>query len=348
MTLFFTTPIANARDYPLPHILGLPSTPEITTASKRWLLNVNNHIYTMDSARSGLYILATSLRSKSVWLPSYHCPALVEPFLAAGITVNFYPICSDLKPDFNFLNSNVGKFENIVGIRYFGFDCGIEKLSEFCKKNQNILIEDLAHAAFPSHIYGQAAVTSLVKFYPLSSGAELIVNSNFEAIEKVQENYANLPKKFVQQFNNLYRKVKCKLGFLKKKQWLYLDIDSMTSWISAADELVLSYTDHINVKKVRRDNYQVLANRLANNKYGTVLFPELDSNTVPYVLPFLIHDEAVFVKMRKAGIQIYRWEELAESRCQQSKLYRQKIIQIPCHQNIEQSDIDYIIQVLNQ
>ena len=82
-TVSFLPQLADAKDFAEARILAVPvqrriiATPDIPWTyfdSERMLYN---------RARSALYHLAQVIDDGKVWLPAYHCPALVEPFLAA-------------------------------------------------------------------------------------------------------------------------------------------------------------------------------------------------------------------------------------------------------------------------
>ncbi|MEQ8692203.1 MAG: hypothetical protein RIC89_15370, partial [Pseudomonadales bacterium] len=111
---------------------------------------------------------------------------------------------------------------------------------------------------------------------------------------------------------------------------------------------ICQHTDHARVRKARRSHYQTLATALAAGCGGQPLYAEV-GDAVPYVLPFLLDDARHFTTLRRAGIQILRWEELAETvTCPISQDYRRRLVQIPCHQSLRQQDIDYIVHVFRQ
>lgn len=348
----FSAPLADARDYPPATIKALATKRELMSDGKSRTLadNVAGRWLT-DHARSGLYLLAKSIERKVVWAPAYHCPALVEPFLAANVQVNFYPILADLTSDLGFLSQHTLTGDTIIGVRYFGFDCGIDELARFCREHSNLLIEDLAHAAFFNKLVGHGAVTSLIKFYPVHSGAELLVADDWPNSDKVLQAYKKLPTAGLEKLNRIVSKICNKLKLTNTKSiFRYFNLQSVSRNIPSDDVAIINGSAQQNIIAKRRANYQCLAIGLKSSEFGAVLFETLADNTVPYVFPFLLHGDMKistesFDLIRQQGIQIYRWEELATSECNISQEYRHRLIQLPVHQDLTEQQLDFIIHV---
>ena len=83
-----------------------------------------------------------------------------------------------------------------------------------------------------------------------------------------------------------------------------------------------------------------------NCSLGHLLMPDLEDHVTPYVVPFLLNNEAGFNYIRQQGIQIYRWEEIVPTTCVISNKYRSLLIQLPCHQDLTKQELDYIVAVL--
>jgi perosamine synthetase len=80
---------------------------------------------------------------------------------------------------------------------------------------------------------------------------------------------------------------------------------------------------------------------------GQPLF-KLEPNAVPYVFPFLLHDDDDFDYIREQGIQILRWEEFTPSDNKDVETLRERLIQIPCHQNLTFIELQKIITIINK
>ncbi|WP_416306688.1 hypothetical protein [Neptunicella sp. SCSIO 80796] len=347
MNLHFSPPIADARHYPSPSVLALPKHTSKDNGEGRKLPSSVKQQLLVDHGRTALFLIAKTLHTQQIWLPSYHCPALVEPFIAANKQVNFYPVLADLSPDLRFLLQHIKQGDALVAIRFFGFDCQIQELADLCNSKQCLLIEDLAHAAFFDRLIGQLAITSLIKFYPVNSGAEILIGENSSNQHSLLSLHQKLPGLWTKAVRTLLIKVKRKLGIANTdKRFRYFDPNSFCRQLSQQDHQQVRHSDQQDIIRKRCDNYQFMAKQLIKSVMGKPLFPVLQENTVPYVLPFLLDDPVYFDQIRQAGIQIYRWEEIASSDCAISQEYRTRLIQLPVHQDLTRTEMDYMINVL--
>ena len=108
---------------------------------------------------------------------------------------------------------------------------------------------------------------------------------------------------------------------------------------------------HSNLKYIRnkrRENFEFIVKNINNPDVGNALFKQLETEDIPYVIPFLLEDEKFFFDLRKKGIQILRWEEVAVSDCSVSQDYRSRLIQIPCHQQLSTRQLTFIVDTFNQ
>jgi len=79
------------------------------------------------------------------------------------------------------------------------------------------------------------------------------------------------------------------------------------------------------------------------------LFPVLPEAVVPYMFPLWLDDaEPVFFRLKRAGVPIFRWDELAASQCEVSRSARVSLIHLPCHQGIGQSELEWMVEMLRR
>jgi dTDP-4-amino-4,6-dideoxygalactose transaminase len=94
----------------------------------------------------------------------------------------------------------------------------------------------------------------------------------------------------------------------------------------------------------RRHYYERLARGLADLPNGRPLSPVLPAGVVPYMFPFLIDQpESVFPALKRQGVPIYRWEDLATDVCAVSNDYARRLLQLPCHPELRESEVDWIM-----
>jgi dTDP-4-amino-4,6-dideoxygalactose transaminase len=101
----------------------------------------------------------------------------------------------------------------------------------------------------------------------------------------------------------------------------------------------------------RRHNYQRLARELGGIGGAKALFPELPADVVPYVFPLLIDRPAVvFERIRRAGMPVFRWESLSSDLDPVlhavSLHYAGALFQVPCHQELTDEDLAWMIATL--
>lgn len=133
--------------------------------------------------RSGRAAIALALealgigRGDRVLVPTYHCPTMIAPVVAAGATPEFFPIDAAGAPDLSSLPA-----QRLTGVRamiaahYFGLPQAFAPTRAFCDRNNIAFVEDCAHAMFgvaggrPIGSWGDFAIASLTKFFPVTDG----------------------------------------------------------------------------------------------------------------------------------------------------------------------------------
>ena len=79
------------------------------------------------------------------------------------------------------------------------------------------------------------------------------------------------------------------------------------------------------------------------------LFAELPDGVVPQVFPLLVDaPERVFPILKKAGVPVIRfgeflWEGMDEKICPVSADLSRRVFQLPCHQELTESEIEWMI-----
>lgn len=299
----------------------------------------------VDRARTGLFVIASSIEKGTVWLPDYHCPALMEPFFAAGRRVEMYPISTECLPNMDFLHKRAAAGDAVLAVRFFGFDSGISEMADLCSENDCILLEDLAHAACATNLYGDAAVTSLVKFYPLSSGGEILIKQDSVLADRLEKAHSQLCGRISYEAQLLSKRIgeRMRPGATLSN---YFDRKMASKVIRATDAAKLQQTDHQSIIRKRRSNYVQLSKRLSGQQAGTPLQLNLPPTVCPYVFPFMLTNESQFPRIRQAGVQALRWEEMIRSKNPDQAILRHRLVQIPLNQDLCVSDIDHIADAI--
>jgi len=268
---------------------------------------------------------------------------------------------------------------------YFGFPQNISHWRTFCDVNNIKLIEDCAHAFFGATAqgktlgtFGNYSVASVRKFFSSPDGGILIgENLPTTSLPTIKPNFKRQLHAIMQmlllsaEFGRLgtlgqlilqLDKWRSRLKNhspseqtipskkkLKTMQWNWFDPALMRVKGLDASHILMKYSRLRNIIGLRRKNYVRLIEGIAQIQHLKPLFPELPDHVVPYMLPVLLESgEADFDRLKRAGIPLWRWEELAVSDCPVSQCYRLQLLQIPCHQNLTLSEIDWIISQLSE
>lgn len=342
-----------------------------------------NHSEFFVNARTALaqaLISASVNDDTSVLIPAYHCGSMVEPALWLNTEVLLYQVNSDLTPHEPHLEQLISTAQKPVRAlllpHYFGFPQQIDHWVSFCQKHQLILIEDCAHAFFgtyqtqPIGSKGEYAIASARKFFGCVDGGILIRKST-NTVNRYQ-----LPNISVQIKSALtllmrsagagglgrFGKILNKVDQWRTKQpavigtsivssstqsWEWFNPDLVTRQGQPLSKWLIQHGCFQTIINARRNNYRHLLDGISSIASLEPLFPNLPDHVVPYMFPALLTSgEADFDRLKRAGIPLWRWEELADSDCSVSQRYRLQLLHIPCHQNMKKVDIDALIKQL--
>ncbi|WJG10469.1 DegT/DnrJ/EryC1/StrS aminotransferase family protein [Aliiglaciecola sp. LCG003] len=378
MAVKFLPPIANASQFPVPIVTA---TPKFRLKDLRLFRPrrdfMSKAIFTRNG-RGAIGIAGNTLKKPGknvILIPAYHCPALVEPFIWLDYEVRFYPVQADLSVDLALLDAAFATEDvtHCVVVRYFGFGQNNDQVIEYLHSKPVEIIEDCAHSMFRfvQHFDPQltpaldvsASICSINKILPSIDGGALYLKTPFEAkLDQVGVSEEAKACAFLFGIPQFVDKLKSKFSATKSSpqpETLSEQVaqdDGHLRYFQPVDLISASYrhTKEIfcrsylsEVKQKRRNNFIYLVDKIDNPKVGQALFKTLNDD-VPYVVPFLLEDQVHFHTIRKRGIQILRWEEVAISDCPVSQAYRSRLIQIPCHQQLNQSQLDFMVDTINQ
>ncbi|WP_200335710.1 DegT/DnrJ/EryC1/StrS family aminotransferase [Thiocystis violacea] len=322
----------------------------------------------------------------AVLMPAYHCRSLVEPADLLGARVLFVPVNEDLTLRLDLAEGLVASSQfpvkAMVLPHYFGFPQPVVPIERFCQAHSISLIEDCAHAFFgraDGRLLGRIGRFSFAsprKFFPIEDGGILLDNAPVvgAAPRLHRQPLKTEIRALVHGAQSLLRRRPRRRPanpssgpIMDGLAWPdHHDLDESTdtydtglkwlvphrrrlasTWISrrilngAALELIV-------VK--RRQFYQRWLTGLSGMSGCRPLFPRLDHETVPYVFPLLIerNPDAVFRALKTQGVPLWRWEDMAVTDCAVSKRYRHGLLQLPCHQALEDDEIEWLTRAVKE
>lgn len=245
---------------------------------------------------------------KTVYMPSYCCSSMIQPFLDRSIEIEYYEVQID-----NFGISYVVDFQKEIDLffaaSYFGFSqSNMDLIISKYKEKEILVIEDITHRLLSENNFSKAAnycIASVRKWVAIPSGglaikstgafsyqniklpSNIIINNKIKAMEQkyayinTYYNEEDLAEKEKRNFSNRYSKFNNELN-----------LDYKNYSIDKTSELILLQTDINKIKHRRIENAEFLYKSLnySSNKFR-FLFNEPDFNKdCPLFIPILLED----------------------------------------------------------
>lgn len=127
-------------------------------------------------------------------------------------------------------------------------------------------------------------------------------------------------------------------------------------WISARmsrlSERTMRSSDIARICELRRVNYERMVGGLQNVPGMKPLFKSLPQGTVPLVVPIVVHQASnLFPRLKNLGVPIWRFGEfldpvIDESVCANSVFLSAHVFQFPCHPELRDDEIDWIVDTV--
>ena len=328
-----------------------------------------------------------------VLLPAYYCSSMVDAIEAVSAVPVFYKCRADLSVDMNNVASRITeRTRALLAAHYFGFPQEMVGIREYCDEQGLVLIEDCAHAYFGHYrgnrlgAYGDFAITSEMKFFPVSDGGTLIFpqgkerqislqsgGSGFEAKSVINDIERSVGYGRLQPFNLLLKlPLLLKDWIWRSLKWLlrYFGEKSLSSngnyfqslgpdssyggygfdkkWMhvrmSRFSQYLIGRLPRARIIEIRRRNFKRLLDALSSCKNAQPFYASLPDGVVPYAFPLLISNvDEVFPVLKREGIPILRWEDIDQTACEVSSRYAKELLQLPCHQEITEKELEWMI-----
>ena len=290
---------------------------------------------------------------------------MLKPLRDKNIILNFYPIKTNLEPDWDYLNTKLIKnpADVFVMVHYFGFIFPVNKANEICKKFNMVLIEDGAHVLNKTtdignnfRIYSPRKILALPEIGILVS-------------KKPTKNKVILNKKnsflFVWIFKHFTQYILSLFNF----NWHIFNANNNnriknTTSISLQQfpvkfslKLLNLYEKNISIyAKSRLRNYLIIDKSISGMNNIEPLFKIFPKKYVPYVFPLIVKDDVSITKNKllNFGIPVTNWPELPPEVLELSSDYSYSIwlskhlLLLPVHQSLKSDQIQHIVRSLKR
>ncbi len=303
------------------------------------------------SGRQAMFALYTVLRGaglRTVWLPEYHCLSMVSPCTAAGLDVRFYELGPELAPRAATL-AGVRETDVVVAAHFFGRAQPIADIAELCRTRGATLLEDAAHVDLSAAaarrdvgVLGDFVLSCPRKFYAIYDGATL--TGNAATLRAVERRTPRVREQLKGAAASLFP-AKEPVGVARESlpgtsnDTRYVDprfiVDAGTR-ATAAARIVWSLTlDKPRRHAVRLSRYRAIEDAITGASFiRPLLATTPESSFVPYAYPAVLANPDDFLRMRRLGINVLRWEELASQPSPTIAALQWSLVQLPCSERI--------------
>lgn len=303
------------------------------------------------------------VNSKVVLLPGYICESVVMPFVNQGYRCVYYDIKQNLEPDLDSIRAGLTKKPGVfLHLGYFGFETNnvLDALLDDVRQSGVLIIEDVTHTLLtrqkprPKNDF---EFGSFRKWAGMLSGA-FVWPGYIRGDNSLSENSDFLSsRKQAMELKGRYMRTgreELKKQYLELFQKSRAIIDHDTNPY-AVDELsgqIIRNLDTCSMANKRKENFQVLLDKLLDNKWFKPVFSNLPGGVVPLFFPLFVEGDRNEVRTYLKERDIYcpvHWpvfKNIDLEEVESSRLIFNKILSIPCDQRYGKGDMERIVNLM--
>lgn len=309
-----------------------------------------------------------------VLAPAYHCRTMIDGALALGASVDFYRLQADLQPDAADLLARLDApghpVRGVIAAHFFGFaQPALPALLAARPGLAELLVEDCSHVLMDGATatglgrLGRFGIASPYKFLPLPEGGLLWDNAGGPL--PTLPGRAGPVAELRAAWHTLQRMRPPALPPSRPvddSQPLPADAERLLADGAPSGQFDATQLDrpalafsrwlarHVDVPRVagrRRARY--LQWLQASRRWAGVqpLHAALPEGTVPYMFPLLLQaPQRQFPALKRRAVPLGRWDDMAVSDCPVATLYRSALVHLPCHQAIDDAQMDWLLRTV--
>jgi perosamine synthetase len=314
----------------------------------------------------------------TVMVPTYHCPTMVAPILLAGHRPAYFGIRADGLPDVQRIDPGLETHARaIIVSHYFGLAQSLHEVRQWCDQRGIALIEDCAHCYFgdagerPIGSWGDYCTASLSKFFPVPEAGLLgsatrtisplpLQRQGLKAQAKGWVDVLETAAKYrrLRGLNSIFealfdmkRRVRKVEGTPNQvasapadEMMQSCDMERIGRHPLAASMLLRNLLPRGRIIAQRRRNFSTFQGLLVDLQ-GARSLASLPSNPVaPYVFPLWVDNaDFVYQTLREEGMPVFRWDRIWPGTPHLvhdvGADWSQHVLQLLCHQDLDESDI---------
>jgi dTDP-4-amino-4,6-dideoxygalactose transaminase len=301
---------------------------------------------------------------------------MIHPVLAAGCTPIFYPVEADFSVAVQALDCRRSERTRFLLIsHFFALVHDLGAIKAWCDRHAITLIEDCAHAFYRNGTdapgtQGHYAIASAVKFLGGHHGAMLAANPGHalppppdplplrqEAREAVRELQSRLRRRAALPPCTALPPLSAREQMASvplDRHRLDTLAEPETGWsASRLHQRRYRQLDHASIRSRRTHNFsrlqqafQPLLHRM-DPELPASLYPKMQTSA-PYVFPLLVPEShpLAYLQLKQLGVPVWRWDTLVHTDCPQANRLRLRLIQLPCHQQLTEPELAWLIATL--
>ena len=337
-------------------------------------------------ARNAIYHLFRALLETNpgltVLAPDYNSGNEILAMRAAGATLHYYPIRSDMTLDLDDVERacRTHNPDLLYVIHYAGWPQPMAELVDLCRRRGMLLVEDCALSLLsevdgrPLGSVGDWSVFCLYKTLPLPNGALLIQNGpRLEALERLKLRDAGsasvmgrAAELVVQRIRGQANGLGAALQVMKRGMGraagalavhranvgdIGFNLDEVDLAMSRLSVRLLAGFNYEAIRQRRVDNYRRLDGLL--DQSVARVFPTVPDGACPLFFPIVVPDkQATAERLRSCGVDALEfWNDSSEPGGQEmgpdAQFLRQHVLELPIHQDLTPRHIDHIARHVN-
>ena len=264
-------------------------------------LNLGKDVSYTFSGRAAIEIAIKDIgynkKVKSVYMPSYCCVSMIQPFLDNNINIEFYDIIYENGKITYKINENQD-CDIFFAMNYFGMqNSEIDQYIQKFNEKGKIVIEDITHRLLDNTTacsYSNYIVASLRKWFAIPTGGiickrgeKLYLKPNINGdsavegkVQAMKKKYAYLTGESGKKEEYLYENAKF------DNQLIHMDYRTKIDTLSAS---IIQTLDIEKIKEQRKKNAALIYDGIKEIKNIRFLFPEPDlDRDVPLFVPIML------------------------------------------------------------
>ena len=255
------------------------------------------------SGRTAIYFVLQEIlknqKVEKVYLPSYSCHSMAQPFLESNIKVEYYDVAFEDSLKYNIDTEK--DCDIFFAMNYFGYTAtNMEKYIKKFKDRGITVIEDITHSILSEKkysVYSDYLVGSLRKWFPIASGGIAVSMKKDFKIQECIETNKNLiiskstamsqKKDYIENIDT-----SIKQNFLNEfsKSNEILSEDYKNYRIDENSYKILMGIDIEKIQNSRRENAKIIYEKLKDIKEIRFLVNNLLNEDCPLFVPIILQE----------------------------------------------------------